>query len=87
MTETKTAPRPEAAARPAWRNKWRSIVDVGGCPLCRFYVPPGATYLECCLPPFETRAEAEAAASRDVLAQIARHGRLTDEWLGAVQEA
>jgi hypothetical protein len=86
MSETETQERPKTSEPEAWRNKWRSIHDVGGCPDCPFYVPPGSTYMECCLPPFATKAEAEAAAADDIMCQIQYHGRLTDEWLGAFKD-
>lgn len=42
--------------------------------------------MECCRPPFASQAEAEADAVADILQQIRNHGKMTDEWLGAVRE-
>lgn len=86
MTRTQTIARPATAAPERWRNKWRSLHDVGGCATCGFYTPPRSTYFECCLAPFASKAEAEADAIDDVMIQIRRHGRLTDEWLGAFRQ-
>lgn len=86
MSQTETLVRETTGKPEVWRNKWRSIIDVGGCPNCGFYTPPGSEYVECCWPPSATKAEAEAVAADDIMAQIAYHGRLTDEWLGAFKD-
>jgi hypothetical protein len=87
VSETEIRQRPKTSEHGgAWRNKWRSVHDVGGCPLCGFYVPVGDVYMEGCRLPFATKAEAEADAVHDIVAQIHFYGRLTDEWLGAFEE-
>ena len=49
-------------------------------------MPVGDVYMEGCRLPFATKAEAEADAVHDIVAQIHFYGRLTDEWLGAFEE-
>lgn len=86
MTQTQTLSRTRTATPERWRNKWRAVSEVGGCSVCGFWCAPGEAYFECCLPAFATKAEAEADAIYDITVQISRHGRLTDEWLGAFKE-
>jgi hypothetical protein len=85
MTETLERPITAASQTRGWRNKWRSLRDGGFYECCpHIGADAGEDYWECpCVPPFGTKAEAEANAVDDIVAQIRIHGCMTDEFLGS----
>lgn len=86
ILETRPKTIPQTSAPQAWRNRWRSL-EGGGCDVCGASAKAGEAYFECrCTPAFPSRTTCEAAAMEDVVRQIARWGRMTDEWLGAFRQ-